>query len=129
MEFEIDPADEVFRSDVRTYIRGKMLELLPDRLIPGKVTTPYTREEIRRWTGVLSEKGLLVPHWPADCGGGKWRPNWRRILSEEIASANAPVPDVIGTDFVGPVICAFGSPEQKRRFLPRIRSGDQTWCQ
>jgi alkylation response protein AidB-like acyl-CoA dehydrogenase len=37
--------------------------------------------------------------------------------------------DAIGIDFVGPVLCAFGSPEQKRRYLPRISNGEELWCQ
>jgi alkylation response protein AidB-like acyl-CoA dehydrogenase len=129
MEFEIDPADDVFRCDVRTYIRDKMHELFAERFAPGYVPLPYSRDEMRRWTRAMSEKGLLVPHWPAEWGGTNWRPNWRRILGEELAAAQAPFLDGIGTDFVGPVLCAFGSPEQKRRFLPRICNGDHTWCQ
>lgn len=128
MDFEIDSADEVFRTDVRTYIQGKMLELFPERV--GQHAAPhYTREQARRWTAAMNEKGLVVPHWPIELGGAKWRPNWRRILGEELSAAQAPAFDGIGTDFVGPVLCAFGSPEQKRRLLPRIRNGEQTWCQ
>jgi alkylation response protein AidB-like acyl-CoA dehydrogenase len=129
MNFEIDAADDVFRSDVRAYIREKMRELFPDRVITGADAPPYRREDVRRWTRVMSEKGLVVPHWPIELGGANWRPNWRRILGEELSAAQAPAFDGIGTDFVGPVLCAFGSPEQKRRFLPRIRNGDLTWCQ
>lgn len=129
MDFEINPADEAFRSDIRTYIRDRMLKLFPDRLDPGRVSQPYSRDEVRRWTGVMNEKGLVVPHWPPEWGGANWHPNWRRILSEELATAQAPLFDPIGIDSVGPVLCAFGSPEQKRRFLPRIRNGEQTWCQ
>ncbi len=129
MDFEIDPADEVFRSNVRTYIRDKMLELFPDRLSVEHTQASFGRDDLRRWTRALNEKELLVPHWSSEWGGSNWRSNWRRILSEELAAAQAPLTDVIGTDFVGPVLCAFGSPEQKRRFLPRIRNGEETWCQ
>jgi alkylation response protein AidB-like acyl-CoA dehydrogenase len=129
MEFEIDPADDVFRSDVRTYIRDKMLELFPERPARGGAPPHYSRDDMRRWVRALSERGLLVPHWPAEWGGSNWRPNWRRIVGEELAAAQAPFLDLIGTDFVGPVLCAFGSPEQKRRFLPAIRNGEETWCQ
>jgi alkylation response protein AidB-like acyl-CoA dehydrogenase len=129
MEFSIDPADEVFRSNIRTYIRDKMLELFPEQRAPGRIPMFYGRDEMRRWTGAMSEKGLVVPHWPPELGGANWHPNRRRILGEELAAAQAPPFDVIGTDFVGPVLCAFGTPEQKRRYLPRIRNGEETWCQ
>jgi alkylation response protein AidB-like acyl-CoA dehydrogenase len=128
MDFEIDSADEAFRTDVRTCIQGKMLELFPER-VGRHAPSHYTREQSRRWTAAMNEKGLVVPHWPIELGGAKWRPNWRRILGEELSAAQAPGFDGIGTDFVGPVLCAFGSPEQKRRLLPRIRNGEQTWCQ
>jgi alkylation response protein AidB-like acyl-CoA dehydrogenase len=128
MEFEIDPADDAFRLDVRAYIRDKLLELFPERA-QCSVPTPYSRDEIRRWISAINQKGLLVPHWPPEHGGSNWRANWRRIVSEELAGAQTPFPDSISTDFVGPVLCAFGSPEQKRRFLPRIRNGEDTWCQ
>jgi alkylation response protein AidB-like acyl-CoA dehydrogenase len=129
MDFEIDPADEVFRSETRTNIRDKMLELFPERLNPEHSRAMYTRDDVRQWTKAMSEKGYVVPHWPEEWGGSSWRPNWRRILVDELASAQAPRFDGIGTDFVGPVLCAFGSPDQKRRFLSPIRNGEQTWCQ
>lgn len=129
MHFEIDPADNVFRLEVRTYILDKMLELFPDRVVQGHVPPPYSGDDTRRWTRAMSEKNLVVPHWPPEWGGASWRPNWRRILGEELAAAQAPHFDGIGTDFVGPVLCAFGSPEQKQRLLPRIRNGEHTWCQ
>lgn len=129
MDFEIDPADEVFRSNVRTSIRDKMLELFPDRPAHGQNRYSFGLDDKRRWIRALHEKGLLVPHWPAEWGGANWRANWRRILDEELAAARAPLVDGIGTDFVGPVICAFGSPDQKLRFLPRICNGEHTWCQ
>lgn len=129
MDFEIDPADEVFRSNVRAFIRDKMLELFPDRLAVGHTRVSFSRDDQRRWIRALSEKGLLVPHWPPEWGGADWRPNWRRILEEELSAAQTPLLDPIATDFVGPVLCAFGAPEQKQRFPPRICNGKHTWCQ
>lgn len=129
MDFEIDPADEVFRSNVRTFVRNKMLELFPDRSAHGHTRMSFSRDDLRRWIRALSEKRLLVPHWPPEWGDANWRPNWRRILEEELSAAQAPILDPIGTDFVGPVLCAFGSPEQKQRFLPRICNGEHAWCQ
>jgi alkylation response protein AidB-like acyl-CoA dehydrogenase len=129
MDFELDPADETFRAEIRAYVREKVLELFPERAAPERAPTPYSREDQRRWTRAISERGLVAPHWPAEWGGQKWRPNWRRIAGEEYAAAQAPMLDAIGIDFVGPVLCNFGSPEQKQRYLIRIRNGEELWCQ
>jgi alkylation response protein AidB-like acyl-CoA dehydrogenase len=129
MNFETDDGDDAFRADVRAFIRDRMRELFPDRLDAARVPAPYSCDDVRRWTRAMSEKGLVVPHWPVEWGGASWHPNWRRIVGEELATARAPFFDPIGIDSVGPVLCAFGSPEQKQRFLPRIRNGEETWCQ
>src|SRR6185437_14667797 len=128
MNFEHDPADEVFQADVRSYIRTTLADLFPDRVRSG-IGAPYTKADMQRWTRALNAKSLLVPHWPQEWGGTAWPANWRRILDEELAAVDCPSTDAIGTDFVGPVLCAFGNQEQKTRYLRAIREGKQFWCQ
>jgi len=51
------------------------------------------------------------------------------IFEEECAAAGAPRIIPFGVKMVAPVIMAFGSPAQQQRFLPRILSAEEWWCQ
>ena len=52
------------------------------------------------------------------------------LFEYEYAKAGAPYrAGFQGTNLLGPTLIAHGSPEQKQRFLPRILSGDEVWCQ
>ena len=61
--------------------------------------------------------------------GTGWTPTQRYLFDKECAVAGTPALPVLGLKLVGPVICRFGTPEQKARFLPRILSGEDYWCQ
>ncbi|QYU69335.1 acyl-CoA dehydrogenase family protein [Leptolyngbya sp. 15MV] len=56
-------------------------------------------------------------------------PTQKFIFEKECALAGAPALSVLGLRLVGPVICEYGTPEQKAHFLPRILSGEHMWCQ
>lgn len=129
MNFETDAADKEFRERVQNLLAKQMEELC------GSDPSLYEDQRFldidirRRWTRALDEGGLLVPHWPREFGGAEWPVTWPRILEEELAAVNAPPVDTIGTGFVGPMLCKYGSSQQKRRYLPRIRNADDFWCQ
>lgn len=133
MHFDAEPADEIFREGVRGFLDACLPSRFPSnqRPVASRNTDPRAvdKAEMQHWTRTLDSHGYLVPHWHTEWGGKNWRPNWRRILEDELLRAQCPQTDNIGIDFVGPVLCEFGSPEQKRRYLPTIRSGEQFWCQ
>ena len=70
---------------------------------------------------MLNAAGLAVPHWPVEWGGQDWTPLQRHIWREEMQLACVPEPLAFNASMVGPVIAAFGSQEQKERFLPADR--------
>ncbi|MNQ90879.1 Acryloyl-CoA reductase (NADH) [compost metagenome] len=70
-----------------------------------------------------------MPLWPQEWGGTGWSAVQRFIFESECALAGAPLVHPMGVRLVGPVILRFGSEEQKRRYLPRILSGEDYWCQ
>jgi len=78
---------------------------------------------------MLHAKGWGGPSWPAQFGGPGWNPVRQYIFEEESAAAGAPRAIPFGLKMVAPVIMAFGSPLQQQRFLPRILSADDWWCQ
>ena len=95
------------------------------------------RQEIRRWlaehpspTGRdLAEAGLVAPHWPAPWGLDA-DPIHQLIIDDELRRAGVARPsNPIGIGWAGPTIIHAGSEEQKERYLGRILSGEDIWCQ
>lgn len=128
MDMDFSPEDIAFREEVRAFLHEKLPERLRDgaRRTPGVFVEPDIGME---WHRILYEKGWVAPHWPKEDGGTGWTPTQKFIFEKECALAGAPALAILGLRLVGPVICAFGTPEQKARFLPRILSGEDYWCQ
>lgn len=128
MDMDFSPEDLAFREEVRAFLDAK----LNARLREGAANTPsvFTEPDItREWQAILAEKGWLATSWPVEDGGPGFSPTQKYIFEKECAIAGAPSLPILGLRLVGPVICHFGTPEQKARFLPRIISGEDYWCQ
>ena len=126
MEFSSE--DMAFREEVRAFLA----ENLPERLREGARKTPgvFVEPDIGlEWHRILYAKGWVAYHWPLEDGGTGWTPTQKFIFEKESALAGAPALSILGLRLVGPVICAFGTQDQKDRFLPRIKSGEDYWCQ
>jgi alkylation response protein AidB-like acyl-CoA dehydrogenase len=81
------------------------------------------------WHKILYRKGWVAPHWPVEVGGPGLDVTSRFILTEELELAGAPLLSPFGLSMVGPLIIQFGNEAQKKRFLPKILSGEEVWCQ
>lgn len=95
------------------------------------------RLEVRQWladnpnpTGEeLAAAGYVVPHWPAPYGL-EASPIHQLIIDDELVRAEiSRPPNAIGIGWAGPTILAAGTEEQKQRYLPKIISGEEVWCQ
>lgn len=128
MDLTFSLKDLAFRDEVRAFLAENLSERLRDgaRRTAGVFVEPDIGLE---WHRILFRKGWAAPHWPKEDGGTGWTPTQRFLFEKECSLAGAPALSVLGLRLVGPVICAFGTPEQKARFLPRILSGDDYWCQ
>ena len=128
MDIDFSAEDRAFQAEVRAFLA----EHLNDRLREGAANTPsvFVEPDItREWQACLNARGWAAPHWPVEDGGTGWTPTQRYLFDKECAIAGTPALPVLGLKLVGPVICRFGTPEQKARFLPRILSGEDYWCQ
>jgi pimeloyl-CoA dehydrogenase large subunit len=120
-------ADELkFRDEVRGFMRTALPAEIRRKLVEGR---RLKKDDLVTWQRILNAKGWAVPHWPAEWGGRNWTPVQQYIFLEELQQAPAPPPLGFGVSMVGPVIIAFGSEAQKKRFLPRIANLDDWWCQ
>ena len=116
--------------EFRAMVRQWVAENLPQDL-SHKVHNALrlSRDDMQRWARILGAKGWLGWGWPKDFGGPGWNAVQKHLFEEECALAGAPRVVPFGPIMVAPVIMAFGSPEQQKRFLPGIASGEVWWSQ
>jgi len=126
MDLNFTPAEQAFREEVRTFMRENLPADISDRIKRG---LSIRAEDYTRWQKILHKRGWGAVGWPKQFGGPGWGPVELHIFDEELASAGAPRPIPFGLKMVAPVIMAFGNPVQQQRFLPRIASGEDWWCQ
>jgi alkylation response protein AidB-like acyl-CoA dehydrogenase len=84
----------------------------------------------REWQARLAADRWVGIHWPAEYGGRGASPIEVAIYNMEYARARAPQPvNRVGVNNVGPTLLAFGTDEQKSRWLPSILDASDLWCQ
>ena len=126
MELRYSEAELAFRDEVRAFLENGLPADIRAKVASGE---HLGKEDNLRWIRLLHTRGWSAPSWPAEHGGPGWTLTQRYIFNEECAAADAPPIIPFGVNMVGPVIYTFGSPEQKSRYLPRILSGEDYWCQ
>ncbi|MBV8272517.1 MAG: acyl-CoA dehydrogenase family protein [Cupriavidus sp.] len=126
MNIDFTPAQEAFRLEVRDFLGRNLPEDLRTKVVRGHC---LAKEDFLRWQRILHAAGWGAAGWPAEFGGTGWDAMQRHIFDEECAMAGAPIQIAFGLKMLAPVLIAFGTTQQKERFLPRILSGDEWWCQ
>ncbi len=115
--------DDQFRATVRAFVEANF---------PPELRNPPHRlhwAEAKPWYMALSNQGWLAPAWPREYGGMGLSAAKQLILMEEYERHGvARTPDH-GIVLLGPLLIRYGTEAQKQRFLPRILSGDDIWCQ
>ncbi len=127
MRVQFDRADEDFRAEVREFLQCNLPPDMAWRVRTGSFYGGH--QDIMAWSRILCRKGWAVPHWPLEHGGTGWSAAQLHIFNQEMKRADAPPLPYQGPYLVGPVLIAVGSAAQKQRFLPRIASGEDCWCQ
>src|SRR5271169_6885643 len=117
MDLRFTPEEQAFRAEVREFLRTSLPPSIRQHMIDGG---GRTKDTLVTWQRILNARGWAVPHWPVEWGGAGWSPVQRYIFEEELQQAPAPDPLPFGVSMVGPVIIAFGSEVQKRRYLAPI---------
>jgi pimeloyl-CoA dehydrogenase large subunit len=126
MDIRFTPEENAFREEVRHFFRAEIPAEIREKVSAGK---KLSREDHVTSQRILNDKGWAVPHWPVEHGGQPWTAVQRYIFMEELMQAAVPMPLQFNCFMVGPVIATFGNEAQKARFLPRIRSLEDWWCQ
>jgi len=118
------PEEAAFRQEVREFIAQNL---------PASARSRGARrfeDDDREWSRKLGEAGYAGLTWPKEYGGSGAPYSHQAIFLEELAAAEAPAHlGVIGLGMAGPTIIAWGTEAQKERYLPKILSAEEIWCQ
>ena len=125
------PQDEEFRADVRGWLEANLTgEFAGLRGAGGPGREHERHDERLAWNRHLAAAGWTCLGWPAEHGGRGATLAQQVIYYEEYARSGAPARiSIVGEELLGPTLIAFGTPEQRRRFLPPIRAVRELWCQ
>jgi alkylation response protein AidB-like acyl-CoA dehydrogenase len=113
MDLRDSPDEAAFRADVRAWLQANL-----------------PAGDHREWSRKLYDAGYAGMTWPAEYGGRSAPYPHQAIVLEEFARAEAPQHmGVIGLGMAGPTIMAHGTEAQKQRYLAKILSAEEIWCQ
>jgi alkylation response protein AidB-like acyl-CoA dehydrogenase len=127
MDLNLTVEEAKFRDELRAWLAANVPKGWED-----------TREEdlsvrfefLRKWQRSLFDAGWAGISWPKQYGGRGASLMQQVIFWQEMARAGAPpLANVLGLGLIGPTIIAFGTDEQKKRFLEKILSAEEIWCQ
>ncbi len=88
-----------------------------------------SREAYESWYPVFGRSGLVVPTWPREYGGLGLSPGAARSIEAELGAYNLGRLNPLGLNLAAPALFAYGTEQQRRRFLPPIVRNEEVWCQ
>src|SRR5881392_181715 len=119
MDLNPSPEDLAFRNRVRRWLEANVPE---DDL--------KTLDERKAWHRRLYDAGYVGMLWPTEYGGWGATPMQQAIVQDEMARIGAPPPiNGLGIGFIGPTIIVHGTDWQKQRYLKKMLTAEEIWCQ
>jgi alkylation response protein AidB-like acyl-CoA dehydrogenase len=131
MELRFGQKEEQLRKDVQAFLAA---HLPRSSEAGGAGLGSRTEEDFRaahRFNSELGKRGWIAPAWPKEYGGLGASIYEQMVFNEEFGYAGAPDTGTrgFGVGMIGPTLIIHGNEEQKKRYLPRITSGEDIWCQ
>ena len=133
MDFRFSAEDEAFRQELRAWLEKNR----PAQSSAADDRTDFMHEGSKddwqrrlQWHRKMHSGGWVGLSWPKEYGGRGATLTQQLIYNEEMAAANTPqLVNGLGIMLVGPTIIHWGTEEQKKRYVPKILSGEEIWCQ
>ncbi|MGW9131887.1 acyl-CoA dehydrogenase family protein [Streptomyces sp. NPDC055681] len=131
MDLTNSAQDEAFRREARDWLETNLSGDFADiRGTGGSGREHEAYQERLAWDRHMAANGWTCIGWPEEYGGRGLSLAQQVIFHEEYAKANGPARvNHLGEELLGPTLIAFGTQEQKDRFLPKIVAVEELWCQ
>lgn len=126
MHLQFTTEQDAFRLEVRAFVKAKLPADIRKKVELG---LRLERADYVTWFRILQERGWLTPGWPVAHGGPGWTHVQRYIFDEETLLGGAPRIIASGIQMLAPVLLAFGTDEQKKKYLPDILHSNTWWAQ
>ncbi len=115
-----------FRHEVRNFVQAELPADIRAKVFRHR---RLDKNDYIRWHRVLAAKGWGAPNWPVEFGGTGWGPLQKLIFEIECFKGGAPRLLPFGLGMIGPVLMKYGSKQLQDRFLPRMLTVEDWWCQ
>ncbi len=139
MDFSFTPEQEAFRSRLREWLETTSADVFGRRGDAIGASTASLLdvgddgrwERLREYHRRLYEAGYVALHWPKDWGGGGASLIDQAIYQDEVLRLGLPLygANQLAIDRIGPTLIVMGTEEQKRRYLHKMLTGEEIWCQ
>jgi alkylation response protein AidB-like acyl-CoA dehydrogenase len=134
MDFRFTPEQEAFRTHLRNWLERNKAEVFGDNSDP---TADRDEDSDTRWQKTLEwhrrlyEAGYVALHWPKEWGGGGASLVEQAIYQDEVLRLGLPLygANQLALDRIGPTLMFLGTEEQRQRFLPKMLTAGEIWCQ
>src|SRR5579872_287651 len=128
MDLNLTPQELQFRDELRAWLTKNAPRDWEKRRTEDTMEQRFAF--LREWQRKVYEGGWAGIAWPKEYGGRGASLMEQVIFTEEMGSTGAPpLANVLGLALIGPTIIHFGTEEQKKRYLPKILSAEEIWCQ
>ncbi len=126
MDLTWNAQEIAFRHEVRDFVNAELPSDIRAKVFRHQ---RLDKNDYLRWHRVLAAKGWGAPNWPVEFGGTGWGPLQRLIFEIECFKGGAPRLLPFGLGMIGPVLMKYGSKQLQDRFLSRMLTVEDWWCQ
>ena len=127
MDLNLTAEEKRFRDELRSWLEANVPKDWSEwREKPIEESFPY----LKAWQRKLYEGGWAAVSWPKEYGGRGASLMQQSIFWQEMSRVEAPpMANSLGLGLIGPTIIAYGTDAQKKRYIPKILSAEEIWCQ
>jgi len=130
LDLDLAPEDALFRDELRAWLKRNLPRAAGRRSVSAGESPGHRLLAMKAWQRKLHAAGYVAIGWPPEYGGRGATLMQQTLLNEELVRQRAPgLVGMMGLQMVGPTLIHWGTEQQKQRYLPRILTADELWCQ